>query len=227
MTDDEALTFLALGDQKQKASAHEHLAAVWVPTLLVVFERHLPPDVAGQAALGALARLMRKAEKDPDNLPPPEHLAAWLFKAGWRSASDAKRKARGRQKAKVDSLDDHEGEVETWAAAGSAGASRAADAEFARAVLRFIFGLEQPERGILLYDTLKHIEYLTNEEVDLHDEELIDCGKSCGIWTRDALRSHRSRARKDLMEYLITSGFRDYLMEKGFGGYMKEKGFEE
>lgn len=226
MTDEESLLALACGEDGERATAYEHLAETWLPRLIVIFERQLPPDVAGQAATGALMRLRRVARDSPGELPDADGLGGWLFSGGLFEAADAQRRIRGRQRAVVEGLEGHQDEVEADATEGDAVVDRAADMEFANSVLAFIFGLDQPARGILLYDMFDYIEELTGRELDLHNERLIDCGTSCGTWTPDALRSHRTRARKDLIEYLIMRGFREYLKDKGLGEYLKEKGYD-
>ncbi len=207
MTDDDALVALALGNESEQASAREHLADVYIAKLMVIFRRLLPEDIADQAVSGAIMRLIRVAKETPERLPSPVGLESWLVRGGWFEARDAQRRVRGRQRATVEGLDGHEEDLESRSTESDETVDNAGGAELARVTLQYIFALEQPARGILLYDTYKCIQELTNEELDFHDEELIDCVKPYGVWTRNALRSHRTRARRDLLEHLIERGF--------------------
>lgn len=208
MTDEDALIDLALGDDAEKARAREHLADAYVGPLMVIFRRIFEQeDIADRAALGAIARLTRVAESRVEHLPTASGLKNWLVKAGRYAALDARRMDLGRQEARVDGLDDQAEEVDSPSTEFDEPALTASAAELARVVLAYILGLDQPARGILLFDAYGQIQDLTNEEIDLHDDELIDCMKPYGVWSRDALRSHRTRARRELREHLIAKGF--------------------
>lgn len=209
MNDEDALVALALGDESDKQRARDYIADVHLGPLVVRLDRlYQEDDVADRAALGAINRLFRVAETTPDRLPRPSSLAAWLLSAARFAARDARRQDRGRQRAEVGSLEDHEEEdLEVYATEFEETVENAEGSELADIVLDYILKLDQPARAILLYDTHKFIQEMTRRELDLHDEEMIDCVRPYGVWTRDALRSHRTRARQDLRDYLSERGY--------------------
>jgi DNA-directed RNA polymerase specialized sigma24 family protein len=207
MTDEDALLFLAAGDAKDKEVARDYLATKYVPYLIAWFARNLPHEPTADHAAGeTLIRLFRTAEKRSALLPHPEKLRAWLLAAAARSMQDARRRNRGRQQAQVKSLDQAL-EDPDFPEPSSTDKRTPADADMARAALDCILALDQPGRGILLFDALGEITELTDSEhIELHADTLIDCTQAFGVYSRDALRAHRTRAREAVAECLTRKG---------------------
>ena len=207
MTDEDALLFLAAGDAKDKEVAREYLATQYLPYLLAWFAKNILHEPTAEHAAGAaLMRLFQTAENRAALLPHPEKLRAWLVSAGIRSMQDERRRNRGRQQVRVQSLEQALEDPE-FPVPIVADQRTLADADIARAALDCILALEQPGRGILLFDAIGEITELTgSQHIELHADNLIDCTQGFGIYSRDALRAHRTRARQAVAECLTRKG---------------------
>lgn len=203
MDDDAALLALAAGTPSERTTAKYVLAERYHAPLMKALELTMDPEAAGEAATEAMIRLFKKASLSLGAVTTKDDgVWRWLLKVGKDARRDYLRWVRRRQ--------GHGGDDPPADAADDGLDGRCSDdpAELAHAradgqrALEFIFELKQPERGILLHDLQAQYEDLTGEALDLHDEELIDCSKAHGIWTRDALRAARARIRVPLQEYL-------------------------
>lgn len=208
MDDDEALLALGAGDDEQQAAARAVLADRYFEKLFVRLKRELGEALAEAVTTGAFMRLWRTAAARPDELPYGKSVMAWLFRAGLLEQIDERRRNRGRQRTQVCSIpEDGDCPEDRRRPRELSALEREMTADMARETLRFILGLEQPARGILLFDFINTYEELTGGEFSLHDEELLDCTREYEVWSRDALRSARTRARVALKEFFKRRGF--------------------
>ena len=200
---DEEAAFLAIADADRNPTAAERarreIAEAYLGPLVGLLhqQKRLPLPVAEAAASSALFELLDKVAEDPGAVGVRDRgVWRWLVNgAVWRARDELRKWRRWAKDHDAGGLDDPE-------AATATPRQEAEAADLAAKVLRFILALPQPERGILLYDAIDTISELTGEDVDLHDQELIDCSQAHGVWTRDSLRSYRTRARAKLKAFL-------------------------
>jgi DNA-directed RNA polymerase specialized sigma24 family protein len=210
MDDDAALLELGAGDSPghgqgdspARRAAKEAIAIRYHAKLMTVLRRQFmyEPEAAGHAATAALIRLYKKAQIRPGSVSAENNgVWRWLLKTAGDAARDFCREAR---RHRPDDVADPPASLLDEGGDGRHGGPNPAELtvarEAAQRALDVILDLPQPDRGILLHDMRGEFEHLTGDDRALHDQELIDCTKDHGVWSRDALRSARTRVRKTL-----------------------------
>lgn len=197
-----ALLALACGadDPPAAAQAREDLANEYCDALVLALNRklRLPFQVAEIAAGEAMLELFDKVEADVGAVGIKNRgIWRWLLKAGIDAARDELRRLR--RQARYHAGD---GEPEPTRPPASDPAMGVESVDMASKILEAILEMDEPKRSILLHDAIDTIGELTDEEIELHDQELIDCAQEHPMYTKNSLRSHRTRARKDLESLL-------------------------
>lgn len=205
LDDEAALTALGAGDAADAAAAASALADRYHAKLMNVLHRQYKyaPEVAGHAATAALMRLFDKSKRFPGTICAADHgVWRWLLKVAGDEARDYRRWVRRHGQDLLDPPADLPDEGGDGRFSRTEPGAIALGREEGRRILEFIMSMRDPERGILLNDLQGEYAELTGDALEVHDLELIDCSKAHGIWTRDALRSARTRARERLRAFI-------------------------
>ncbi len=198
--DEAALLALVDDDPVVAAGGRTALAERYYPELVewLVKRFGARDHIAETAAGDAIMRLFKKVGADLDCVDPQDSgVLRWLKKVALDAARDRMRWIRRKQALGLQD-DPALGELPEEASAEPRPDQAVQQADQAADVFAVIDGLDEPFRSILLYDLLGAYEELRGEARVFHDQEFIDAAQEHEIYTRDRLRSYRSRIRKKL-----------------------------
>ena len=201
MEDQHALLALAgAGSDEDREEAKEVLYGRYAVPLLSHLERmYVDEDAANSGMADAFMELF---EGEAERLLDRDVWRWLMMRASSRAVDHMRRRSRMMKDVPDDLKDSIDledvGEVEPVDSSGMDPHSQLVSKETKVSVLEVLGELEEPDRGILLHDLVVRYEFLSTEEAEELDSELISCLEPHGVYSRDALMKRRQRLYKKL-----------------------------